>query len=57
MKFDIETPLLTTGGIATAVYNFIQGDKLQIILGILVSLSVVVLNLAKLYITLKNKKK
>ena len=27
MKFEIDGPLLTTGGITTAIYNFVKGGK------------------------------
>lgn len=48
MKFDFEVTTLSTGGVATAIYNFIQGDHVQVVMGILVSISVIALNIAKI---------
>ena len=53
---DLESPLLTTGGITTAIYQFIQGDDFNIILGALATLSVVFLNVVRAYIKLKKMK-
>jgi len=50
---DFETPLLTTGGIMTAIYQFVQGDIFNLILGTLVTISVVALNIVKIFIHLK----
>tara|TARA_R110002050_G_scaffold175921_1_gene308749 strand:- start:527 stop:715 length:189 start_codon:yes stop_codon:yes gene_type:complete len=45
---DFETPLLTTGGIMTAIYQFAQGDLFNLFLGTSVTISVVILNIYKI---------
>ncbi len=54
---DFETPLLTTGGAMAAIYQFIQGDIFNLILGTLVTISVVALNIIKIFIHLKKLKR
>ena len=56
MKFDIETPILSTGGIITAIVNFLQGELIYNIIGIIVSITVIVLNVVKIYRLIKPKK-
>lgn len=56
MYRDFETPILTTGGAFTAIYQFMQGDIFNFILGTVVTLSVVVLNVVKIFIHLKKLK-
>jgi hypothetical protein len=52
---DIETPMVSTGGVLTAMWNFFQADEVHMALGVLVSLSVIALNIVKIYTNLKNK--
>tara|TARA_R110002050_G_scaffold1384_1_gene10104 strand:- start:26 stop:211 length:186 start_codon:yes stop_codon:yes gene_type:complete len=52
---DIETPMVSTGGVLTAMWNFLQTDEVHMALGVLVSLSVIALNIVKIYTNLKNK--
>ena len=56
MKLDLETPVLSTGGVITAIYNFVSGEPFQIFVGLIVSLSVIFLNVSKAYRVLTDKK-
>ncbi len=54
---DFETPLLTTGGLVTAFYQFLEGDFFNVFLGTLVTISVLLLNGVKIYIHIKKIRK
>ena len=45
---ELETPVLTTGGSITAVYQFMQGDLFNLILGTVLTATIVVLNIFKI---------
>jgi len=53
---EINTPLLTTGGVVSAIYDFIQGDTFHLIMGAAVSISVVVLNIYKIRKYIRDEK-
>ena len=53
---ELETATLTTGGALTAIYNFMQGDALHTILAVLVSLTIIILNIYKIRKYIRDEK-
>ena len=45
---ELETPVLTTGGAITAIYQFMQGDLFNLILGTVLTATIIVLNVFKI---------
>jgi hypothetical protein len=45
---EFETSTLTTGGALTAIYNFLQGDFVHLLLGVILSITIIILNIFKI---------
>tara|TARA_R110002050_G_scaffold103392_2_gene212419 strand:- start:95 stop:274 length:180 start_codon:yes stop_codon:yes gene_type:complete len=53
---ELETSTLTTGGALTAIYNFLQGDAIHTILAVLLTLSIIILNIYKIRKYIRDEK-